>query len=128
LLSALQLLKKNESTAGLGPVVVLVMDRKELPRYQRFAQQLRQGGIAAEMYLGTSGMKAQMKYADRRGGSSYRSRSSVRTTPPSSWIEENGRSQRGARPSIAALQEAAIPGSTSDAATQRSLATPPACR
>ncbi len=43
------------------------MDRKELPRYQRFAQQLRQGGIAAEMYLGTSGMKAQMKYADRRG-------------------------------------------------------------
>ncbi len=67
LLSALQLLKKNESTAGLGPVVVLVMDRKELPRYQRFAQKLRQGGIAAEMYLGTSGMKAQMKYADRRG-------------------------------------------------------------
>jgi histidyl-tRNA synthetase len=67
LLSALQLLKKNESTAGLGPVVVLVMDRKELPRYQRFAQQLRQDGIAAEMYLGTSGMKAQMKYADRRG-------------------------------------------------------------
>jgi histidyl-tRNA synthetase len=67
LLSALQLLKKNESAAGLGPVVVLVMDRKELPRYQRFAQKLRQDGIAAEMYLGTSGMKAQMKYADRRG-------------------------------------------------------------
>jgi histidyl-tRNA synthetase len=67
LLSALQLLKKNEATTSVGPVVVLVMDRKELPRYQRFAQKLRQGGIAAEMYLGTSGMKAQMKYADRRG-------------------------------------------------------------
>jgi histidyl-tRNA synthetase len=31
------------------------------------AQALRQAGIRAEMYLGTSGMKAQMKYADRRG-------------------------------------------------------------
>jgi histidyl-tRNA synthetase len=27
---------------------------------------LRGAGIAAEMYLGESGMKAQMKYADRR--------------------------------------------------------------
>jgi histidyl-tRNA synthetase len=67
LLSALQYLKKGESLAGTGPVVVLVMDRKELPRYQRFARRLRDAGIAAEMYLGTSGMKAQMKYADRRG-------------------------------------------------------------
>jgi histidyl-tRNA synthetase len=30
-------------------------------------QQLRQGGIRAEMYAGTAGMKAQMKYADKRG-------------------------------------------------------------
>ena len=28
--------------------------------------QLRNGGIAAELYLGAAGMKAQMKYADRR--------------------------------------------------------------
>ena len=67
LLSALKHLKKGETGAGTGPVVVLVMDRKELPRYQRFAQALRQAGVSAEMYLGTSGMKAQMKYADRRG-------------------------------------------------------------
>jgi histidyl-tRNA synthetase len=67
LLSALQYLKKGESTAGTGPVVVLVMDRADLPRFQSLAQRLRQAGIAAEMYLGTSGMKAQMKYADRRG-------------------------------------------------------------
>ena len=33
----------------------------------RVAHQLRSAGIRAEMYLGTSGMKAQMKYADRRG-------------------------------------------------------------
>ena len=31
------------------------------------AQSLRQAGIRAEMYLGTAGMKAQMKYADKRG-------------------------------------------------------------
>jgi histidyl-tRNA synthetase len=67
LLSALKYLNKGATTAGTGPVVVLVMDRKDLPRYQRLAQRLRQGGITAEMYLGTSGMKAQMKYADRRG-------------------------------------------------------------
>jgi histidyl-tRNA synthetase len=67
LLSALKYLQKDASAAGTGPVVVLVMDRSDLPRYQRLAQRLRQAGIAAEMYLGTSGMKAQMKYADRRG-------------------------------------------------------------
>jgi histidyl-tRNA synthetase len=50
----------------LGPVVVLVMDKAELPRYQKMAQALRNAGIRAEMYLGTSGMKAQMKYADKR--------------------------------------------------------------
>ncbi len=53
-------------TRALGPVVVLVMDKAELPRYQAMAQALRNAGIRAEMYLGTSGMKAQMKYADKR--------------------------------------------------------------
>jgi histidyl-tRNA synthetase len=55
-----------KSAGVMGPVVVLVMDRSELPRYQRMAHALRAAGIRAEMYLGTSGMKAQMKYADRR--------------------------------------------------------------
>jgi histidyl-tRNA synthetase len=35
--------------------------------YQQMAQQLRAANIRAELYLGESGMKAQMKYADRRG-------------------------------------------------------------
>lgn len=52
--------------APLGPVLVLVMDKAEIAGYQRLAQELRAAGIRAEMYLGTSGMKAQMKYADRR--------------------------------------------------------------
>jgi histidyl-tRNA synthetase len=61
-------LKQREANAAqpLGPVVVLVMDKAEAGRYQAMAGELRQAGIRAEMYLGTSGMKAQMKYADRR--------------------------------------------------------------
>src|ERR1700754_4312949 len=43
------------------------MDNDELPRYQTMAQSLRAAGIRAEMYLATAGMKAQMKYADKRG-------------------------------------------------------------
>ncbi len=51
---------------ALGPVVVLVMDKAEIASYQKLTQTLRAAGIRAEMYLGTSGMKAQMKYADKR--------------------------------------------------------------
>ena len=51
----------------VGPVVVLVMDRDRVADYQRMVARLREAGIRAEMYLGSAGMKAQMKYADRRG-------------------------------------------------------------
>ena len=51
----------------IGPVVVLIMDKAELAHYQKLTQTLRNAGIRAEMYLGSSGMKAQMKYADKRG-------------------------------------------------------------
>lgn len=50
-----------------GPVVVLVMDKGEVAAYQKLVQTLREAGIRAELYLGSSGMKAQMKYADKRG-------------------------------------------------------------
>ena len=49
-----------------GPVVVLVMDRDQLPHYQGLVGQLRAAGVKAELYLGAAGMKAQMKYADKR--------------------------------------------------------------
>jgi histidyl-tRNA synthetase len=49
-----------------GPVVVTVMDREKLADYQAMVAGLRNAGISAEMYLGSSGMKAQLKYADRR--------------------------------------------------------------
>jgi histidyl-tRNA synthetase len=64
--AALSALGKLEARPGSGPVVVLVMDRARVGDYQKMVADLRAAGIAAEMYLGESGMKAQMKYADRR--------------------------------------------------------------
>jgi histidyl-tRNA synthetase len=65
--AALAALNKDKPAASDGPVVVLVMEKDRLPDYQKMAQALRSAGIRAEMYLGTAGMKAQMKYADKRG-------------------------------------------------------------
>ena len=42
------------------------MDKDRIADYQKMTQTLRQAGIRAEMYVGTAGMKAQMKYADKR--------------------------------------------------------------
>ncbi|WEX08436.1 histidine--tRNA ligase [Chelativorans sp. AA-79] len=69
LMTALKNLGKLETAEAVAPVVVLVMDKdtESLGRYQRIVSELRQAGIRAEMYLGGAGMKAQMKYADRRG-------------------------------------------------------------
>ena len=58
---------KYKDGATQGPVVVLVLDRDRIADYQKMAQDLRAAGIRAELYLGESGMKAQMKYADKRG-------------------------------------------------------------
>ncbi|MFI4997450.1 MAG: histidine--tRNA ligase, partial [Hyphomicrobiales bacterium] len=68
LFAALKAIKSPIVTGGeaQGPVVVLVMDRERIGDFQRMAQELRQAGIKAEMYLGGAGMKAQMKYADKR--------------------------------------------------------------
>ena len=67
LYSALKLVGKAEEAATLAPVVVLVMDKDRQGDYWRMVQALRNAGIRAEMYAGTAGMKAQMKYADKRG-------------------------------------------------------------
>jgi histidyl-tRNA synthetase len=69
LMTALKNLGKLDTSDNVGPVVVLVMDRDtaSLGRYQKMVSDLRQAGVRAEMYLGGSGMKPQMKYADRRG-------------------------------------------------------------
>lgn len=66
LLAALQALKGDAADTARGPVVVLVLDRDRIGDSMALAARLRGAGIAAEVYLGASGMKAQMKYADRR--------------------------------------------------------------
>ncbi len=69
LFSALRAVGSPVVAAGrtTGPVVVLVLDRNEMGRYQGLVTRLREAGIAAELYLGQAGMNAQLKYADRRG-------------------------------------------------------------
>lgn len=52
--------------AASGPVVVLLMDKDAAQSYFGMVKELRAAGIRAEIYTGTSGMKAQLKYADKR--------------------------------------------------------------
>ena len=49
-----------------GPVVIIAFNGEHMADYFAVAAELRNAGISAEVYLGSSGMKAQMKYADRR--------------------------------------------------------------
>ncbi len=66
LYTALQALGELEDETT-GPMLVLVMDKERIADYQKMTQELRAAGIRCEMYVGGSGMRAQMKYADKRG-------------------------------------------------------------
>ncbi len=66
LMSALRSRDLVAADDGGGPVVVLVMDRDDVPNFQTMTAELRGAGVRAEMYIGGSGMGAQLKYADRR--------------------------------------------------------------
>jgi histidyl-tRNA synthetase len=65
LAAALEAAKQNQSQAD-GPIVVLVMDKERIAASFEMAAELRNAGIVAEVYLGAGGMKAQLKYADKR--------------------------------------------------------------
>jgi histidyl-tRNA synthetase len=69
LFAALKALKSPivSGAEARGPVVVLVMDKDQIAAYQGFVTQLRSAGIRSELYLGSAGMNAQLKYADKRG-------------------------------------------------------------
>jgi histidyl-tRNA synthetase len=66
LLYGLKTLGKLPEETVQGPVVVLVLDRDRIADYQRLVKTLRDAGLRAELYLGEAGLKAQMKYADKR--------------------------------------------------------------
>jgi histidyl-tRNA synthetase len=60
-------LQAQEAAEADGPVVVLVMDQARIGDALAMADELRRAGVRAEAYLGAAGMKAQLKYADKRG-------------------------------------------------------------
>ena len=60
-------LQAQAAAEAEGPVVVLVMDQARVGDALAMANELRAAGVRAEAYLGAAGMKAQLKYADKRG-------------------------------------------------------------
>lgn len=62
-------LQQGAQKVSHGPVVILALDPERMGDYQVMARELRKANVAAEVYLGGSGMRAQMKYADKRGAS-----------------------------------------------------------
>lgn len=57
----------GEQFALPAPVIVLVMEQERAGDSFAMAKELRAAGVRAEAYLGAGGMKAQLKYADKRG-------------------------------------------------------------
>ena len=58
---------QEDLTARTGPIVVLNLNREDPSEALKLASELRAAGLRAEPYMGGSGMRPQMKYADRRG-------------------------------------------------------------
>jgi histidyl-tRNA synthetase len=66
LAAALSLIDAGKKSAARGPIVIIAFSESDMGEYFKLAAELRAAGLPAEVYLGRSGMKAQMKYADRR--------------------------------------------------------------
>ena len=66
LLSALERLDALK-TETQPPILITVFDKSLLGEYFKMADDIRQAGIRAEVYVGTGNITKQMKYADRRG-------------------------------------------------------------
>jgi histidyl-tRNA synthetase len=67
LASALRAAGRGAEDTVRGPVVIIVFSEDDMAHYLTAVAELRAAGVSAELYLGRAGMKAQMKYADRRG-------------------------------------------------------------
>jgi histidyl-tRNA synthetase len=64
---ALSLANSKDKLTAAPPIVILSFGQDSMPSYLELAKDLRSAGLNAEVYLGSAGLKAQMKYADRRG-------------------------------------------------------------
>jgi len=67
LAAALTLLGKAGAGQPDDLIVVTVMDKETRPQLMALVRELRQQGLRAELYMGDSAMKAQLRYADARG-------------------------------------------------------------
>jgi histidyl-tRNA synthetase len=66
LLSALEAKNLIQNNIIKPSVLITVMDKESMVEYVKIANQLRQNGMCVDLYVGDAGMKAQMKYADKR--------------------------------------------------------------
>lgn len=67
LANALKMTGNLPAAEPVGPVVVLVLDKEQTPRYQAITSALRKAGIRAEMFMGnTRNFGKQVAYADKR--------------------------------------------------------------
>ena len=66
LASALKAAGRGDRDVARGPVVVIAFSDDDMAHYLDAVAELRNAGVPSELYLGRAGMKAQMKYADRR--------------------------------------------------------------
>jgi len=65
--AALERLGLTDERAATAPVLMMALDKKMYGEYRRIAAEIRAAGVACEVYVGKSGLKAQMRYADRQG-------------------------------------------------------------
>ena len=66
LLSALEAKGLMQADTVKPSVLITVMDSANIADYTKIANHLRQHNICTDLYVGDAGMKAQMKYADKR--------------------------------------------------------------
>ncbi len=66
LAAALKAAGRAAAARTRGPVVIIAVEPDAMGDYFAMVSELRNAGVAAEVYLGQAGMRAQMRYADRR--------------------------------------------------------------
>ncbi len=97
LAAALEMRGLLSETAHQGPVVVLVLDRDQLARYQAMVSELRTGGIRAELYLGDGGMRAQAEICRQACGADRGHRRRRRARQGRGDVEGHGARRRAFR-------------------------------
>ena len=66
-MNGFEVLERMRASGSALPVVVLVLDKEQTPRYQEITSRLRKAGIRAEMFMGnTKNFGKQVAYADKR--------------------------------------------------------------